>query len=134
MGKTKSSAGVIIEGTPGEIIGKLSEDVANALRKAGIPPTGLHVIAFFHLALSCIKNVEENGDKTLGKMPSYKLLLNLVTRALIDESWPDVERDLFSKEFMEITESLGGMKLDTPSTGKAVSTTMFMAPPSKEVH
>lgn len=126
---------IFIEGTPSHIIEKLSGEIGDALRKANIPPTGLHVLAMFHVALSCIQNVMEKGDEvaSLGKMPSFSLILNLITRGMMDPAaeWPEETRKVFGAEFMEIVESLGGIKLDTPTHQ---SGSLFMAPASKEVH
>lgn len=127
-----SIEGRIYEGTPRDITIKLCEEIAEVLSNGGYHPSGLHVIALLHIA-ACMVRSEGQESSGVGKMPSLKTMLRVVTHGMTGANWSDQETEEFGKEFVEIIESLGGSKL--PPGIKASRMAMpFISPASKEVH
>lgn len=118
-------------GTPQDIIHALCEEFTNAFHRAGLQPTGVHLVALLYLVVSTIRTGTENPNPTTGKMPSFKLLLMILTKVLAGGDYSKEETEHFTKEFTELVQSLGGHVIPSQPFHKETS---FIAPPSKEVH
>lgn len=124
----------VYTGTPNDIIEKLSEEIAKALANAGLAPHALNIMAMFHVAVGCLLNLRDGHDPKLGKAPSNTLIMRAISHALVGHDWSEEEKEEFTEEFLEILRSMGGQQVSEEEMNKLQNSTMFMAPPSKELH
>ena len=127
MAKKGNASVQIYEGTPRDIIVKLAREMADAFGNAGIPMTGVHVIALMHLLCSAAVTAEASD----GKMPSFRTLLQVLTHGITRTDWSQEELESFGEEFCSIVESLGGGKVEH---GKPYPAPPWMGPTTTLVH
>lgn len=120
----------LIQGTPAQIIIDTAEEMADAMKKADIKPTGIHVLATIHLAMSLMSTGSAIGG-TMGKMPSFKMVLTMMTRSLHPSGWTVEAAKEFDEEFGILVESLGGKKVS--EEGDSTSQLM-LSPPMGGIH
>lgn len=118
----------IIEGSPSEIMRKLSDDMVEVLQAAGIQPSGVHALAMCHCLVAMIRAGQDcKGEQGVGLMPSFRMLLGVLTHGLSGVAWGAEEKEQFNDEFCRIIESLGGHKLK-PGEARASTMPMVMSP------
>ena len=98
----------VYEGTPKQIITRMTHELADVLHAAGHGPSGVHVIALLHLVASVVKSGIEDKE---GQMPSFKSMLGILTHGVTGTPWSNEEMTAFDKEFQAIVESYGGRKI-----------------------
>lgn len=123
MKTEKTIGGELVQGTPKEIVNKVSKDLVELLHKAGIPPTGVYVLALLHVVACAVR--AEAKEPTGVKMPSFKTLLSILVHSSTGSPWSNEEAQAFDEEFTGIVESMGGYKVDGQQKSKAP---MIMSP------
>ena len=104
--------GTVIEGSPSDIMRRLSGEIIEVLQRSGMQPTGIHALALCHAMLAMIKaGIDCRNDPGVGEMPSFKMLLGVLTHGMSGAKWTNAEKQDFDDEFCKIVESLGGRKL-----------------------
>mgnify|MGYP001566860345 CR=1 FL=1 len=130
--------GRMYQGSPSNIVMSIAQELIQVLEGAGVKPTGVHLIALLHVVTSAIHNGRkewENGDTSLGQMPSYKTLLSFITRTTRGQQFTPEEAKAFGTEFIEVIKSLGGEVIPTVEAQQLPKDAqMVMAPLSKEIH
>lgn len=122
-------------GSPHDIVKAICEEINVALRRAGISPTGVHIIAMMYLVAATTKEGMSDPSPQLGKMPSFKLLLMVLTKVMAgDEKFSEEESEFFKTEFTDMVKSLGGCEISMETTPVHHKHITYMSPPSKEVH
>ena len=106
---TESQDGRIYQGSPRDLINTISEEITDALNRAGTHASPIHALAMLHVAASLIKTVNASTD--MGKAPSFKSILSVVMRGIDGARWTDTELKEFDEDFCAIVESLGGCRL-----------------------
>ena len=132
-----SKVGKLYQGSPAEVIVALSQEVNQALGQAGIAPTGVHILGMIWTVACAIRGNKvdaANGKSEMGNMPSFKMLLSLLTRGILGTSWNEKQWEEFNKEFVEIIKSLGGKVANANSYTPTSNQPVFLAPASKEIH
>lgn len=99
-------------GTPGEIIARIATQMAEVLTKEGLHINGVALLGLLHLTVCML-----HSDAGVGKKPSFRSCLSLMTHGINRSRWSSEELNAFDDEFCAIVESLGGSKTgrDTPS-------------------
>ena len=118
------------KGCPRDILISVSQEIADVLKNAGISPTGVHVAALFHVAVCAVKA----AVPAQGQMPSYGLLLKLLTGVMTGTEWNAEEVEFFNKEMTELIVSAGGSTMPDNTTEDTVTGATFMAPATDLVH
>ena len=103
-------AGCVYEGSPRDIIVKMSEQIAEVLRQSHMPITGVGIVALMHVAL-CMVHAGVDDPTNCGNMPSFKTLLRVLTHGFSQDNWSAEELEEFEGEFARMVESLGGSKI-----------------------
>ncbi len=104
---------VVYQGTPREIVIRVSTEIADILQAAGTQPTGIHLLAMLHLVACIVRMETESPNPASGRMPSFSSMLSLLTHHVSATAWTDEEARAFDTEFASIVESLGGHKMGT---------------------
>ncbi len=127
-------AGKLYEGSPRDIVVKMSEHIAGVLREAYMPASGVYAIALMHVAVSIVvagRKAQESGDTSMGEMPSFTTMLRVLTHGLAQDKWSNEELEEFGAEFGRMIESIGGTKIQKDDPFKQGS---VMMSPSLGVH
>jgi len=125
----------VYQGSPNDIIEKVGKEISEALGAAGIPPLSINILGLLHVVACSIRSGKESwekGDKDLGLMPSYKMVLKCLTHSMTGTEWTEAEVHEFNEEFIKIIQSLGGERVGMVSHSK--DQMPFLAPLSKEIH
>lgn len=133
MKEKPTLTGTTYEGTPKEIVVRISEEIARLLEQSNRPTNGLTALALIHVAACMIRagnDALKSGDSAMGKMPSFASALGTLVHGLLSSGWTVEELNAFDKDFVQIIESLGGVRL--PKGAK--SDTPVMAPMSPHTH
>ena len=124
---------IVYQGSINDILHRLCIEMTDALDKAGIAPTGVHVLAMMVLVAVSARTRTTSPLPDLGKMPSFNLLLSIFARNFTNTAFTNEEAESFKKEFLEMVQSLGGCEIPRGQTVPAKET-VFVSPMSKEVH
>ena len=122
---TQHAQGTIYQGTPAEIIVKVAAEIAEALQKAGIGPSGVHTLALVHLAACMRRGQAEANDPA--SVPSFDNMLQLLVHGMTGSTWTEDETRAFDQAFQTIVESYGGHKVGT-KIGNKMEGPMILSP------
>jgi hypothetical protein len=139
---TDLGTGKMYTGSPGEIINAMADEITNALSAAHLQPTGVLLVAMMHVLAQAVYSGRlalAEGDTEMGQMPSFSLLLSMLTRISMGQQMTLEEGTRLVTEFVEMTKSLGGNAIDMSQPGAQPFTTglsgpLFLSPPDKQVH
>lgn len=124
----KSSA-TVIEGSPSDIMRELSGEIVEVLQAAGIQPTGMQALAMCHALVAMVRaGIDCRDEPGVGQMPSFAMLLGVLSHGLSGSKWTDDERKQFDEEFCKIVESLGGHKLAPGEPRRSGTQPIIMSP------
>ena len=106
------------QGSPRDLINTISREITDALNQSGTHASSIHALAMLHVAACLIREVTASTD--MGKAPSFKSILSVVMRGIDGAPWTNEELREFDEDFVQIVESLGGVRLgDKPAEKQA---------------
>lgn len=116
----------VYQGTPTEVLEQMAKNLSEILTNAGVPPTGLHVLAMMHL-VAC--TWYGRTKDTNGKMPDFKTMLAVFVKTATQSKWTDTEVDEFVEDFKRLVNDIGGMTYNSKDTPLP-----FLVPKTDIVH
>lgn len=118
----------LYQGTPREIVVKISTGLGDLLGANAIAPNALTALSLIHVAGAIVRAMNLNPLVSEGIPPSFGMLLTCLRRGFSGGAWTEEEVKEFDKEFCKIIESLGGGKIDRNAAPP------FIAPMSSSTH
>ena len=113
----------IYQGTPAEMIRQMAEDILHVMQEAGVGWSGMHALAMIQIVVSMAHVVNKQA---IGAMPSFEIMLTMLTRGLSQTPFSDDEAIKMNNEFCHIIETSGGSKIS--SKGSKTEGPIVMGP------
>ena len=104
----KVYSGRVYQGSPKDITKQIAEEMLDVIQNAGIGWSGVHAVAMLQIVISMYNSINKQA---VGVMPSFEMMLTLLTRGISRTEFTPEEAEKLNAEFCIMVESLGGSKL-----------------------